>query len=192
MSRTSRPAVALGIIVAAALTSAALSGCQAGNEPSPSATTTAAPSPTPTTTSPEDEAVAAAEEAVASYYSLGGAAMKDPNSFDVENFKTVAIGSALLDLQNSHNQYVALGLHETGDIKYEIVEEGAVNLETDPATVELMICLDISGVTVSNKEGEAVEGQQARRLMRLGVTDYEYPNGPWQLAFVEEQKDVTC
>src|SRR5688500_7639236 len=91
MSRTSRPAVALGIIVAAALTSAALSGCQAGNEPSPSATTTAAPSPTPTTTSPEDEAVAAAEEAVASYYSLGGAAMKDPNSFDVENFKTVAI-----------------------------------------------------------------------------------------------------
>lgn len=196
MSRTSRPTAALGIIVAAALASAALSGCQTSSEASPSPTATVAPSPTPTTTSPEDEAVAAAKEAVASYYSLAGAAMQDPKSFDVENFKTVAIGSALLDLENSHSRYVALGLHATGDIKYDLVEVGAVDLEAEPATVELMICLDNSDVIVTNEAGESVqgtdEGQQARHLMRLGVTDYQYPNGPWQLAFAEEQKDVTC
>jgi hypothetical protein len=192
MSRTSRPTAALGIIVAAALAGAALSGCQTSSEASPSPTATAAPSPTPTTTSAEDEAAAAAKEAVAGYYSLTDAAMQDPESFDAENFKTVTISTALIDIQNTYNVYLANGLHRTGDIKIEELDVRAADLESDPPTVEVTACLDSSEVTVTNKDGKTVEGQEGRHLMRLGVANYEYPNGPWLVAFTESQEGETC
>lgn len=190
MSRTSRPTAALGIILAAALAGATLSGCQTSSEASPSPTPTASPSPT--ITSPEDEAGAAAEEAVASFYSLTDTAMQDPESFDAENFKTVAISTALVDIQNTFNVYVTNELHRTGDIKVEELDVRSTDLDSDPPTVEVTACLDSSEVTVTNKDGETVEGQEGRRLMRLGVANYEYPDGPWQVAFTEAQDGETC
>jgi hypothetical protein len=58
--------------------------------------------------------------------------------------------------------------------------------------VEVTACLDSSEVTVTNKDGKTVEGQQGRHLMRLGVANYEYPNGPWLVAFTESQEGETC
>src|SRR5690606_5323957 len=111
MTRNNRlAAAAVGAVVVAAAIAATVVACQATGDPtpgastSPTATASASPSPSPTTPDPEAQAVKDAEYAVRNYYEVTGVMLQDPENFNFEDAKKVAICSSLVDVQNAYGR----------------------------------------------------------------------------------------
>lgn len=157
--------------------------------------------PTPESVSPEDEAVQLAEEAVQNYYSVSNSVLQAPADADVSEFKTVATGSALLGLRDLRTQFISNGWKQVGESSVEVLEVGTFDLtskpKADPPVVpfgEMSVCVDASGYDILDKNGKSTVGQEVpdRRFVRVGVANYEYPNGPWIVSFTEFKAGKTC
>lgn len=209
MVRTTRTAtITAGAVAAAAAVAIALVACQPNPEvsasPSPSATTTSpSPSPSPTEASmtPEDEATEAAEEAVHAFYRMSNVSNQDPTNFKIEQFETVAIGTALAATENYFNALKANGYTQIGETEVVSVTRTSVDLTNDTAAsppkvpfVEFDVCWDQSKVNVVDKDGKSVKPADVgtRGVIRVGVANYEYPDGPWLVDFTEARKGKTC
>lgn len=202
MSRTTRyTATSTGLALMAALV---LMGCQStpsSPTPTPTATVTTEPTPTETPETPEETAVRLSEKAVKEYFAVSDTALRSPDTFNTEDFKKVAIGTALADRENVFSALVTQGLHQIGSTKVESITDPRVNLEnnldlTPPQVpiVEFNVCYDVSELNVVDAEGKSITpaDRKPRGVFRVGVANYEYPEGPWLVAFTELLEEETC
>ena len=213
MSRTSRNtrlgAATIGGIIAFAAVGGGLVACQgnSGGVPQPSGTPTTSSSSTPsasatTSSSAEDEAVVDAEYTLRDYYRVTGLSRQAPDDFNIEDFKKVAISSALFDAQNLYNTYVMTGTTETGDVKVEVVEVREVDLTSKPKAkpqpivpaVQFLVCLDSSEVNTMDKDGKSLNkpDRQVRNLFRIGLRNDDYPDGTWLMSYTDPQEGKSC
>ena len=209
MPRTTRIAARTLSAVAVVALGLSLGACSAEPEPpvepaaseSVAASPTPSPSPSPTELSPEDEAISKAEPAVRNYFRVADASLQDPKTFNPKRYEKVAISSALLELQNLHYSIEVQELHQVGGTKLDSIENPKVDLtlkpkETPPSipNVEFTVCYDVTNLDTVKKNGESIitPARKDRGVARIGVANYEYPDGPWLVAFVEYKKKQTC
>jgi len=163
---------------------------------------TGTPTPTPSELSPEDQAQADAEEAVREYFRVQNEAQQDPSRSNWDNLPTVAIGSALSDLERSMVGLDEQGAHQVGDIKIEWIQLAPQGVDlTDNQTVtppdvpivQLRVCYDVSQVDSVTGDGKSITqpGRKDRAVLQVGVTDYNYPSGPWLVEWTQ-QTEETC
>ena len=207
MSRTARidvRTVSAVVVMALGLSLGACSGgAEPAAEPTASKSVSASPtaSPSPTELSPEDEAISLAEPAVRKYFQMRDTSLQDPVAFDPERYEEVAISSALLELENLHYSTEMQELHQVGGAELDSIENPKVDLTFKPKqtppripNVEFTVCYDVSGLDTVKKSGESIvtSARKDRGVARIGVTNYEYPDGPWMVAFIEYKKKQTC
>ena len=190
--------VALGLSLGACSAEPEQAGKPVASE-SPSASPS--PSPSPTKLSPEEEAISKAEPALRKYFQVRDSSLQDPEAFDPKGYEEVAIASELLELQNHLYSIEVQELHQVGGVKLDAIENPKVDLTFKPKQtppripiVEFTVCYDVSGLDTVKKTGESIvtSARKDRGVARIGVTNYEYPKGPWLVAFVEYKKDQTC
>lgn len=196
----------LATLAATALMAGTLCACNSGGDgtatASPSVTplpTSASPSPT---LSPEDVAVAAAEKKIPEYFAVSDQSLQDPENFNLEDFKAVAISSALIDLQNRFNVFTAQEFTQEGSANVESMTNPRVDLlldltksPPDVPTVQLDVCVDVSKLNLVNAAGESQvpASRKPRQLWRVGVSNYEYPApDQWRVSFTDTQGGKTC
>lgn len=202
MSRTTRyTATSTGLALMATLV---LMGCQStpsSPTPTPTATVTTEPTPTETAETPEETAMRLSEKAVTDYFAVSDTALRSPDTFNTEDFKKVAIGTALADRENVYNAVVTQGLHQIGSTTIVSITESRVdltnNLDLTPPQVpivEFKVCYDVSELNVVDAEGKSTTpaDRKPRGVFRVGVANYEYPEGPWLVAFTELLEEETC
>lgn len=211
MTRHPQHLASIATIAAAAL---ALSACSNGDPTTAAGTTTSTAvasattdgpttTPTPTQTqSPEDLAIEAAKDVVPEYFEVGDVSIRDPNKFDREQLKQVAISTALDDMQNLVSAFQMQELTASGSTEVVSMENPRVDLKLDleksppdvPA-VQLDVCIDVSKLNVTDKDGKSTipADRQPRQLWRIGVANYEYPQGDtWRVAFTDTQGGKRC
>jgi hypothetical protein len=216
MTRHTQHLTSVAAIAVAAL---ALSACNSTGDPgsnttSDAATTTmSAPATTdasPTTTtptatptkSPEDKAIEAAEEIIPLYFEVGDRSIQDPNKFDREELKKVAISSAVDDMQNRVSAFQRQELKASGKTEVESMTNPRVDLKLDlkksppdVPSVQLDVCIDVSKLNVVDKDGKSMipADRKPRQLWRVGVANYEYPKADaWRVAYTDTQGGKTC
>ena len=209
MTRHTQHLASIATIAAAAL---ALSACDSAGSETPTvtaSTSTSAASDSPTATStptptasPEEVAIAAAEKKIPEYFAVADRSLQDPDTFKLDDFKKVAISSALVDLENRFSVFTGQMLTQTGAAKVESIENPRVALEfdlekspPDVPTVQLDVCVDVSKINMVNEAGESqIPATRApRQLWRVGVSNYEYPSpDDWRVSFTDTQGGKTC
>ncbi|WP_193315420.1 hypothetical protein [Nostocoides sp. F2B08] len=208
MTRPTQHLASIATIAAAAL---ALSACDSAGSDTPTATasTPSATSTSPTATStptstasPEEVAIAAAEKKIPEYFAVADRSLQDPDTFKLDDFKGVAISSALVDLENRFSVFTGQMLTQTGAAKVESIENPRVALQfdlekspPDVPTVQLDVCVDVSKINMVNEAGESqIPATRApRQLWLIGVSNYEYPSpDDWRVSFTDTQGGKTC
>ena len=209
MSRTPRFGTRVLRMGAALSLGIGLTACTAeqGSSVEPAALETksmsASPSapPSPSVLSPEEKAITKAEAAVRKYLRVKEVSMQDPKNFKVEDFKKVAISSALIDLRNGVNSHAYQGVHQVGGIKVESIKDPKVSLtnrpkETPPEipNVIFTVCYDLSDVDVVTEDGTSIvtDARPDRVALQVGVANYEYPKGPWLVGFTDGLELTSC
>ena len=203
MIRTRTVTITAGAVALVVATGVALTACQSDPEAAPTPTptlTTTSPTPTPSPTeaskSPEDVATAAAEKAVHDYYAMTDASRQNPDTFNPDDLKKVAVGTALADAQNSLAYTLSNEQRQTGSTKVTEITRTSVDLNPsdDVPVVELRVCWDVSGLNVVDKDGKSVVPADRAPLgvQRVGVANYDYPSGPWLVAFTEWKDGEKC
>lgn len=196
----------LATLAATALMAATLCACNSGGDGTATATPSVTPSPTSAspspTLSPEDVAVAAAEKKIPEYFAVSDQSLQDPENFNLEDFKAVAISSALIDLQNRFNVFTAQEFTQEGSANVESMTNQRVDLlldltksPPDVPTVQLDVCVDVSKLNLVNAAGESQvsASRKPRQLWRVGVSNYEYPApDQWRVSFTDTQGGKTC
>jgi len=164
---------------------------------------TGTPAPTPSELSPEDQAQADAEEAVREYFRVSNETRHDPEKFlDWQEVETVATDTALSDLEQSLVSLWQQGAHQVGDLKVEWIQLAPDGVDlTDNQTitppdvpnVQFRVCYDVSQVDSVTSDGKSVTqpGRKDRAVFQIGVTNYQYPSGPWLVGWVQ-QTEETC
>ena len=121
--------------------------------PSPSATPTPSPSPSPT--SEKDREQAAIKQAVLDFRKTMNRIRKDPKA-DISALKKVA-GGELLELElSTMKQWRAKGWRQTGDVRVEKLEIGAVSSAGTERSVKTTYCANSTGVDALDPNGESV------------------------------------
>lgn len=206
MTRLKQPATLAAAIVLAATLGACTSA--GGNGVSTSATTSTA-SPTTTTTpsatptqSPEDLAIAAAKEKIPAYFATSDRSLQDTKTFSREEFKKVAITTALDDLGNLFSAFQAQNYKQVGTTVVESMTDPKVNLAMDlkktppdVPNVQMQVCIDVSKLNVVDASGKSVvpADRKPRQLWRVGVANYQYPAADgWRVAYTDTQGGKTC
>lgn len=203
MSRTNRIAARTMGAVAVVALGLSLGACSGGSAPAaaPSESVSATASPSPTELSPEEEAIAQAEPAVEAYYKIKDASLQSPEAFKPKRFETAAITTARSELEDLHNSAKAQEVHQVGETRVVSIEDPQVDLTFKPKatppeipTVQFTVCYDISGYDTVDKSGTSIipPGRQERVATKISVYNYEYPEGPWLVGYVERQDDKTC
>lgn len=203
---TRKTMAAASSVVLAAAVAVTLVACTS-DDPDPSTTTSsstastsASPSPSPTAVTPEEEAIEDAEEALRLYYQTADASIQDPVNFNAAEFEGVAYGTALTDLQERFYGVKEQGLRQTGVVTLETVENTVVDLTNDQTVsppmvpiVEFKVCYDVSALNVVDADGKSVVSpdRKPRGVDRVGVVNYEYPDGAWRVLFIEHLEE-TC
>ena len=60
-------------------------------------------------------------------------------------------------------------------------------------SVQLDVCIDVNGSTLSDKDGSSSADRKPRQLWRVGVANYEYPKADaWRVAYTDTQGGKTC
>jgi len=199
-------------IAAALLLTATLGACTSagGNgvaTSSPSASSSSSASTPATTTatptqSPEELAIAAAKEKIPAYFAVSDKSLQDTKAFNREEFKTVAITTALDDLGNLYSAFQAQDYKQVGATTVESMSDPKVNLTMDlkktppdVPNVQLQVCIDVSKLNVVDSAGKSVvpANRKPRQLWRIGVANYEYPKAAgWRVAYTDTQGGKTC
>lgn len=211
MSSTSRRtrlgAAVIGAVIALAAVGGGLVACQGTPGGSTEATSTPTtsisptPSPSPSTPNAKDQAVKDAEFVLREYYDVTAAMLQDPENFHLEDAKNVAISSSLVDVQNAYSMYLNNGMHDIGTVTIDSIEPKTIDLTNKPKAkppvvpvVEFLVCLDSSDVNTVDDSGKSlnVPGQDPRSLLRIGVANYDYPDGPWLVAYTAPEEGKKC
>ena len=208
MFRTTRPAVAPGVVILTTAVALALTGCTPDTEASPlptatgsgSPTATSTPAPTssksPEPTSPADAATETAEQVVRDYYAMLDASLQTPDTFNPDDFKQVASTTALSDALLNLDYTLRNGQHQIGSTTITSVTPTSVNLSPSDGVpvIEFRVCWDVSDLNVVDAEGKSVVPADRAPLgvERVGVANYDSPDGPWTVDFTEWKQGEPC
>ncbi|MFC4629422.1 hypothetical protein ACFO6V_14350 [Promicromonospora alba] len=203
MSRTNRIAARTMGAVAVVALGLSLGACSGGSAPAaaPSESVSATASPSPTELSPEEEAIAQAEPLVSQYFQMKDEAMQDPAAFRHQQFEKVAIGTAQNDLKRFHGAAGEQGLHQTGVTEIVSLDVDKVDLTFNPKVtppeipyVDFNVCYDVTNLDTVDEAGDSIipADRKDRGVIRVGVANYDYPDGPWLVAYTEYLKDKSC
>ena len=212
---TPYPAV---LAAAAVLTAVALSSCTTaeGAAPPTSALSTSSNATTPqtaatsssiTTTvptqSPAEAAITAAQKLIPEYFVVADRSLQEAGKFNVEEFKTVAISSGLIELQNRYNAISGQQkLKQIGSTRVESMTNPRVDLKLnlkksppDVPTVQMDVCVDVSKLNIVDAadKSKIPATRVPRQLWRIGVSNYEYPSAAaWRVSFTDPQGGKSC
>lgn len=188
---------AAAFIVAGALAACGISAQPAGNPTSNPSTSTAAA--TTVTQTPEQQAEALARAAVAKFYRGRDEAVFDPQQTTADFFNSFAVGSALVEEQNTWRAAKAQRARQVGYTEIKSVTHLSTDLRTDanaspPAipTVQFLVCYDVSKVDILDQDGKSVvpPSRKPTGLKRVGVANYHYPSTTdWLVAYSERKAD---
>lgn len=203
MSRTTRIAARTVGAVAVVALGLSLGACSGGSAPAaePSESVSASPSPSPTELSPEEEAIAQAEPLVSRYFQMKDEALQDPAAFRHQQFEKVAIGTAQNDLKRFHGAAGEQGLHQTGATEIVSIEVDEMDLTFKPKVtppeipyVDFNVCYDVTDLDTVDRAGDSIvpADRKDRGMIKVGVANYEYPDGPWLVAYTEYQEGESC
>ncbi|MGJ0388859.1 hypothetical protein [Microbacterium sp. CGR1] len=148
-------------LAAVALTTAL--GCLAGCAPAPTP-------PTPTSTpafASEEEAFAAAEEVYRAYNDAGNARRAGAADADPQRFLT---GTALEADIDTQNMLLSRGLSAVGAASINSIEGDSSELSTSVASVAMIVCTDVSTLSLLDNTGANVTPPGRGDLVVLEVT----------------------
>ena len=158
-------------------------------------------SSSPTLTPAEQAAVTAARPLVEDYFRVRDKSIQDPDRFDDSTFAQVAVSSALADAQDRLEAVRESNFHQTGNVVITDVSLLDVDLRFNPKrtppyipTVQFRVCYDVSGVTLVDKAGNSQTDPDRKPTgwIRVGVSNYEYPNGPWLTSYTDWHAGAAC
>ena len=159
------------ILLALALTPAAVA-CTTAPTPTPSATSaTPSPSPTPTTLSPADQDLANAKQAVVKLWAVVDRLTNHPQS-SLQDLDTVATDKALTMFQENLGRYRAAKFIGTGSSRVEGLQAvaGGVNA-AGLSTWTVTACVDGSETTLVDENGKSVQGPPYRIRHKATVVE---------------------
>jgi hypothetical protein len=168
-----------------------LAGCTSNPEPSdttsetPSASASVSSSPTSTLPADEQQAFDEVTETVRAYEQMFYDILADPEP-SLNDMNEVATQPQLaLDLKNLQGIVSEGGfsITSTGPIVVASAEPASVDLESDPAAVTLVACVDKSSASGTNPDGSAFTGVRQEAQYRVVKTTY-LPAPGWAVAEV--------
>lgn len=167
-----------GVWAIAVLALALTTGCMPEPEPTPS----------PTGFASEEEAFAAAEETYRAYVdALNQVDLSDPETF--EPVYALTAGEALDAAKSSFTRMSADRWVVGGKSVVTIVEPAGVNIER--REVSLAICVDVSGVTLVDRDGVSQVGSRPPEQSLLAVV--AQGRGTWAIqSFAGREGEPTC
>ena len=185
----------------------AVGGCASdGNDPAASPSPSlSSPAPTTATTTPPSDSEVASEAASAvlrKFYEVRNELRQDPSQ-PVTLLDDVAISTQLAAQQQLFKKERKQGLHQTGETKIAELEVQSVNLDnSDPKagkvpTVQIDVCLDVSGVDVIDKDGKSVisPDRPDTGWIQYLVSNYQWdtdPDGGWRVASGQDIERTPC
>ena len=203
--------------IAATLALAAITATSActANDPKPTLSTTSpstTTSPTmsvsspPTSatasTSPERAAEDLAAKMVVRYFQDRDTGLFEPTKTTPGFFKDTTISSELIARQNTLAAAQGQKIHQVGSTQLVSTTRKKISLKNDPKasppvipTVEFEVCYDVRKVNIVDANGKSVvpASRKARGIMRVGVSNYEYPSPTaWRVAFTDTSQTKTC
>ena len=186
---------------------AAVSACGGSNTDPPPTSEPSSPSPSSPTTSsspssPSDAASAAATDAVRSYFAVVDQLRSDP-AVDLKKLKSVATSAQLNAVETLISRQRDEGQRQTGTTALNELEVQSVNLDnSDPKagkvpTVQIDVCLDVSGVDVIDKDGKSVitPDRPDTGWIQYLVSNYQWdtdPDGGWRVASGQDIERTPC
>lgn len=172
---TRRPPAVVALAVALAVV---MSGC------------TGSPAPTPSTPTPltEEQAFAAAEETYRAYVdALNQVDLSDPETF--EPVYALTTGEANADFRKSFSQMSADGWTVDGVSVPTVVEPG----EATSTSASLLICIDVSAVTVVDHHGQSQVHADRRDVQPMTIRLEGHSSESWKIAkFDNRDGEPTC
>ena len=156
--------------------------CSPGEEVSTQPTRSPTIEPRPVTSPPvepsaEETASQAAEQAVADYYRVTDALLGQ-GQLPIEQAAEVATGAELDAVRQLLQQRRGDGRRQTGSVVVEALDVTGLGL-TPPASADVRVCLDVSGVDVVDTAGASVvlPDRHPRTVIDLGLL--EQPDVGW-------------
>lgn len=133
--------------------------------------TASSPSPSSTAVAVTDAAVAAATDAVRSYYATTDELLSDPQA-PLDGATRVASGDELDLLRRQVQEQRIKGLRQTGAVTLMSLTATRANLQA-PATVTIDACVDVSTVDVLDASGASVlaAGRPSASVVHLTVVE---------------------
>ncbi|MFH5824704.1 hypothetical protein [Georgenia sp. AZ-5] len=183
---------------------AAVSACTSDPGPAPSTTANASPSASRSTPpsappSPSSESEVAAtsiERLIHDYYGVMDELGQDPSQ-PLTRLEEYAESVELGSQQRLYESERSDGLHQTGDTRIaQLVVRGA-NLSTDPQTVEVDVCFDVSAVDIVDANGASVvtpdrpEVGWIRHTVVKRHADSD-PTGGWRVSSSQDLEQPPC
>lgn len=128
--------------------------------PTGAPTTPPTPTTTPAATDPGDQldpdaAAAAATDAVTRLLELADAAYAAPDS-PTDPIDEVSTGAARDEVEGAVAELGTAQWRQTGTVEVSADDAVSVDVESDPATVTVRVCLDSSGVDIVDANGDSV------------------------------------
>lgn len=194
--------VATAVLLLVAVTACADDGNDPSTNPSSSPSSSAPTTSIPTPPSASEVASEAASDVLRKYYDVRNQLRQDPSQ-QLSLLDGVAISTQLAAQQQLFKKERKQGLHQTGETKIAELEVQSVNLDnSDPKagkvpTVQIDVCLDVSGVDVIDKDGKSVisPDRPDTGWIQYLVSNYQWdtdPNGGWRVASGHDIERTPC
>ncbi|MGQ7296944.1 hypothetical protein [Quadrisphaera sp. KR29] len=121
--------------------------------------------------------MAAATEAVRSYYSVTDKLLSDPQA-SVDDAASVASGEELDLLRRQVQEQRVKGLHQTGSVVLSDLTATGADLQ-DPPTVTLDACVDVSALDVVDSTGASALAPDRSTTSIVHLTVVAAGDGRW-------------
>ncbi|MFC0682447.1 hypothetical protein ACFFGH_31845 [Lysobacter korlensis] len=200
ISRQAIAAVSTGALALASIATALALGVatpEAQQKPTPPpAAATPEPldieTPKPAPVTDKDEAEDAAEVTVAQLVDATNQILQRADG-EIAGIETIAAGFVRGELEALAAERAEEGLKQVGDAKVASVDIAKADLESDPATMTIEVCIDVSDIDVVDAGGNSLKDSlynPGHPVLHLyGV---EHIDGVWKLTTHEIPEDARC
>ncbi len=194
--------VATAVLLLVAVTACADDGNDPSTNPSSPPSSSAPTTATPTPPSDSEVASEAASAVLRRFYDVRNQLRQDPSQ-PLTLLDDVAISTQFAAQKQLFKKEREQGLHQTGDTKVVELEVQSVNLDnSDPKagkvpTVQIDLCVDVSGVDVVDKDGKSVisPDRPDTGWTQYLVSNYQWdsdPEGGWRVASGRDIERTPC
>ena len=205
ITRRATAAVAAGALALASIATAFAIGGGAATDAKPGTPTPTTPpvaaatpepldleTPSPAPVTEADEAEAAAETSVTQLVSATNQILQRADG-EVAGIDAIASGFVRGELEALAAERSHQGYTQVGDAKVTSVDVATVDLDSDPATMTLEVCIDASDIDVVDANGNSLkEALYNPGHPVLHLYGAEHIDGLWKLTTHEIPEDARC